>query len=37
MAHNFALRVGNYLHLMQGFALYKSLLLQARAERAKLH
>ncbi len=38
MAHDFALRVGNYLHVMQGFGLlYKSLLLQARAERGKLH
>jgi hypothetical protein len=38
IAHNFALRVGNYLHVMQGFALlHKSLLLQAKAERAKLH
>ena len=38
MAHNFASGVGNYLQAMQGFALlYKSLLIQARAERAKLH
>jgi hypothetical protein len=38
MAHNFASGLGNYLHAMQGFALlYKSLLLQATVERAKLH
>jgi hypothetical protein len=38
MAHNFASELGNYLHAMQGFALlYKSLLIQAKAERAKLH
>ena len=38
MAHNFASGVGNYLQAMQGFALlYKSLLIQARAEHAKLH
>ena len=38
MAHNFASRLGDYLHGMQGFALlYKSLLVQARVDRAKLH
>jgi hypothetical protein len=38
MAHNFASGLGNYLHAMQGFALlYEALLLQATAERAKLH
>jgi hypothetical protein len=38
MAHNFASGLGDYLQAMQGFALlHKSLLLQARAERAKLH
>jgi hypothetical protein len=38
MAHNFASRLGNYLHAMQGFALlYRSLLLQSRTEQARLH
>ncbi len=38
MAHNFASGLGNYLHAMQGFALlYKSLLIQSRAERARPH
>jgi hypothetical protein len=38
MAHNFASRLGDYLHGMQGFALlYKSLLVQAGVDRAKLH
>lgn len=38
MAHNFASDLGSYLHAMQGFALlYKSLLLQARAEHVRLH
>jgi hypothetical protein len=38
MAHNFASGLDNYLQAMQGFALlYKSLLVQAKAERAKLH
>jgi hypothetical protein len=38
MAHNFASGLGSYLHGMQGFALlYKSLVLQSTAERARLH
>jgi hypothetical protein len=38
MAHNFASTLGNYLRAMQGFALlYKSLLIQSRAERTSLH
>jgi hypothetical protein len=38
MAHNFASGLGNYLYGMQGFALmYKSLVLQTTAERARLH
>jgi hypothetical protein len=38
MAHNFASGLGDYLQAMQGFALlYRSLLIQARVERAKLH
>jgi hypothetical protein len=38
VAHNFASGLGNYLHAMQGFALlYKSLIIQSRAERARLH
>jgi hypothetical protein len=38
MAHNFASGLENYLHAMQGFALlYKSLIIQSRTERAKLH
>jgi hypothetical protein len=38
MAHNFASGLGNYLNGMQGFALlYKSLVIQSAAERAKLH
>ena len=38
MAHNFAAGLGNYLHVMQGFALlYKSLLVQSQAERGPLH
>ena len=38
MAHNFASGLGNYLLAMQGFALlYKALVVQSRAERAKLH
>jgi hypothetical protein len=38
MAHNCASELGNYLHAMQGFALlYKSLLIQSRAERTRLH
>jgi hypothetical protein len=38
MAHNFASGLGNYLHAMQGFALlYKSLVIQSRAGRRKLH
>lgn len=38
MAHNFASGLGNYLYAMQGFALlYKALLVQATADRAKLH
>jgi len=38
MAHNFASELGNYLHAMQGFALiYKSLVIQSTAERARLH
>jgi hypothetical protein len=38
VAHNFASGSGNYLHAMQGFALlYKSLIIQSRAERARLH
>jgi hypothetical protein len=38
MAHNFAAGLENYLHVMQGFALlYKSLLVQSRAERGPLH
>jgi hypothetical protein len=38
MAHNFASGLGNYLQAMQGFALvYKALVMQSRAERARLH
>lgn len=38
MAHNFASGFGDYLHVMQGFALlYKSLLVQSAMERARLH
>jgi hypothetical protein len=38
MAHNFASRLGDYLRAMQGFALlYKSLLIQSKAERAWSH
>jgi hypothetical protein len=38
MAHSFAAGLGNYLHVMQGFALlYKSLLVQSEAERGSLH
>src|ERR1700704_3735406 len=38
MAHNFAARLENYLHVMQGFALlYRSLLVQSQAERGSLH
>ena len=38
VAHNFASGLGNYLHAMQGFALlYKSLIIQSRTERARLH
>jgi hypothetical protein len=38
MAHNFASGLGNYLHGMQGFMLlYKSLVIQSTAERARLH
>jgi hypothetical protein len=38
MAHNFASSLGNYLQAMQGFALvYKALVMQSRAERARLH
>jgi hypothetical protein len=38
MAHNFASGLENYLHAMQGFALlYKSLIIQSRTERARLH
>lgn len=38
MAHNFASGLGNYLRAMQGFALvYKALVMQSRAERARLH
>lgn len=38
MAHNFASGIGDYLHAMQGFALlYKSLLIQQKADRARLH
>jgi hypothetical protein len=38
MAHNCASGLGNYLYGMQGFALlYKSLVLQSTAERARLH
>jgi hypothetical protein len=38
MAHNFASRLRNYLHGMQGFALlYKSLVIQASVQRARLH
>ena len=38
MAHNFASGLGNYLQAMQGFALlYKSLIIQSRTERARLH
>jgi hypothetical protein len=36
MAHSFAERQGNYLALMQGFALlYKSLVVQSVADRAR--
>jgi hypothetical protein len=38
MAHNFASGFGNYLPAMQGFALlYRSLLIQSTAERARPH
>jgi hypothetical protein len=38
MAHNFASGLGNYLHGIQGFALlYKSLVIQSAAERARPH
>ena len=38
MAHNYASGLEDYLQAMQGFALlYKSLLIQSRAERATLH
>jgi hypothetical protein len=38
MAHNFASGLGDYQQAMQGFALlYKSLLIQSRAERARAH
>jgi hypothetical protein len=38
MAHNFASRLGDYLHAMQGFALlYKALVVQSKSDRAKLH
>lgn len=38
MAHGFASREPDYLHIMQGFALiYQSLLLQCRADRVRLH
>jgi hypothetical protein len=38
VAHSFASRLRNYLHGMQGFALlYKSLVIQASVERARLH
>jgi hypothetical protein len=38
MAHNFASGLENYLRAMQGFALlYKSLIIQSRTERARLH
>lgn len=38
MAHNFAADLENYLHTMQGFALlYRSLVVQAQADRTTLH
>jgi hypothetical protein len=38
MAHNFASRLVDYLHAMQGFALlYRSLVMQATIERRRLH
>ena len=38
MAHNFASRQRDYLGVMQGFALlYRSLVLQAAADRSYLH
>jgi hypothetical protein len=38
MAHSLASRLGNYLQVMQGFALiYRSLVIQSMAERTRLH
>jgi hypothetical protein len=38
MAHNCAASLENYLHTMQGFGLlYRSLVVQARADRTTLH
>jgi hypothetical protein len=38
MAHNFASGLGDYLQAMQGFALlYRSLIVQSKEDRARLH